>query len=370
MIKLRGWAVWFVIFLICITVSAFAGDDSPWPDIPTDGPGGTDYLYNYVGDGGLPTSFGEGEQTCLIYEPSRSPRRLAPVDKRLPVIAFLHGFQFDPANLLPYEAFIHHLVKKGYIVVYPLYNAPLVDVDTYEENAAEAIKLAIEEELVNTPRKNLMGEIQFAMVAHSFGGVIAANLAVQWYHDDYPGNLIPRPRAMMLMDTTAGVNWQVNKEWLTRGMDPALNLAVVLGEEDTLAGNCDVNGVNYNYKEGDCPTEETDSGTIFLSTDFKRKIWILLKTAVYDDEVTMVANHQAPCTIDFDRPGSDSHFNSMDYYGYWKWTTSLMNLTFNMFRRSGDICWGLKEIADMGVWADGRPVTPAEISLDTPFWRN
>lgn len=362
---LRLLSAVIIVLSICFFVSNPASAEDLWPDQPAEGPGGTEYLYHYVGDNGNPESYGIGVNKYYIYEPSASSNDLVSVGEPLPVIAFLHGYYPFPDTLNPYEAFIHHLVKKGYIVIYPIYQNVFSLSDNYVINAGTAISSALGK-LVNTPKRDpATNEILFGLIGHSFGGVTAANLAVvcKDVNNEYG---LPSVRALMLMDATAGSNRNLTKFWLTEPIGTNTNLVIVLGEEDDLAATHDYTGAVF--EEGTEDPGLTDSGTIFNNSEFTNKTWIFLKSDEYNGS-SLPADHLAPCSIDKTMNTMESVFNSLDYYGFWKWTTALMEYTFYSDSDAWDYIYGDETlITDMGQWEnDGRAVTPPEVHSE-PYW--
>jgi len=365
----RRLPVFTIVLAICLFASgpAFAEDLDLWPDQPEDGPGGTHYTYTNVGDNGIPQSYGIGVNKYYIYEPSASPDDLVSVGEPLPVIAFLHGWQALPDTLFPYEAFIHHLVKKGYIVIYPIYqNVLTTNQDNYVKNAGNAIANALGM-LVNTPKTDpVSNEILLGLIGHSIGGVTAANLAVKCKDANNEYGL-PFVRALMLMNATAGSNSDedLTRLWLTEKIGANTNLVIALGEADDLAGNHDSYGKEIDGTEN---PDQTDSGTIFKQSESTHKTWIFFKSDEYNG-FALPADHLSPCTINKTILDMESVYNSMDYYGFWKWTTALMAYTVYQDSEAWDYVYGDEaKITDMGQWENNmRAVTPAEVHSE-PYW--
>src|ERR1700683_5030439 len=113
-----------------------------------------------------------------------------PKPEGAPLVIFNHGWSaMEPK---PYGAWIDHIVKRGTIVVYPVYQDSLrTPPGDFTPNAAAGIRAAIAK-LQSEPGhvKPDLGKIAF--VGHSMGGVISANLAAQWQQ-----LIVPRPLAVM-----------------------------------------------------------------------------------------------------------------------------------------------------------------------------
>jgi len=319
-----------------ITLSACFGLTGP--EQPTSGPGGTDYLFDFVAP---VVTGGSLANKWAVYEPTLEENQRVPAPGPLPVIVFVHGYQLvpDPDD---YKEFIEHLVKHGYIVIYPYYQV-LLTLPRYYVNTATRGILGALDHITSNPLQHAQplydgDQMSLGMIGHSMGGVIAASLTANWQEQG-----IPRPLALMtLMAGSGGSNPPYH--WLTRPIDPDTNMLVVVASEDAT-------------------TEDEGSRSIWEHTsqiDNSRRDWILVKSDRYGDteEDWIVADHLSP--------GTSNVVDALDYYGYWKWATALMNHTF--FGTDGDYALGnTHNQRYMGTWADGQPVVEAEV-YDHPVW--
>ena len=333
---------------LCFTGTTLAAGVT-WPAQPAFGPGGTDYAYDYVC---TPESHGYGDTKYTIYEPCLSPTERVPAHEALPVLAFLHGWQSNPGNLLPYARFIEHLVKKGFIVIYPQYQNLFTIPNRYVVNAGNALAGALDY-IAAHPTDHVQpritaGEIQMGVIGHSYGGITAANIAVKY--GDYG---LPRPRALMMLMATSGTTRnRVTYWWETTPLDPDTDLVVVAGDKDTLAKD-EGGGSVWNHAS---------------QIDNSRKSWILLKSDTYGGLKAMLADHLSPCSANATQLGMRSVLNAFDYNGFWKWATALMNDAF--YGVDGNWVFGnTHKQRDMGQWSDGQPVTEPEVSL-SPEWHS
>jgi len=89
-------------------IASYSGDPSA-PDHPTDGPGGS----NYSDYGVRITRYRFGARQYWIFEP------YGPKPESAPLIVFNHGW--SAIHPICYREWIHHLVKRGNIIVYPRY---------------------------------------------------------------------------------------------------------------------------------------------------------------------------------------------------------------------------------------------------------
>ena len=113
------------------------------------------------------------------------------------VIVFVHGY--GGYNPLIYGAWIEHLCRSGYIIVYPRYqkNLYIPTPSKFVENTVEGLKNALDElERVGFNPK-LWQHLDY--VVHSYGGVISTNMVVN--QSNYK---IPPARNLMLCSPGSG----------------------------------------------------------------------------------------------------------------------------------------------------------------------
>ena len=298
------------------------------------------------------TSVGEGAQQIFIYEPTDADLTSAPV------IVFFHGY--TGTNPIMYGAWLKHLVLRGNIVLFPVYQESLLDPENYTDNALVALQGAYAE-LQNgehlTPEDD-----HWAYVGHSLGCVIGMNIAAVT-----ESNGLPPVKAVMACnagDTTTLEDLQLPSiqaaDYSTIPQD-TLFLGII-GAEDDFVGP-DVVLELYD-KVAHLPQENREVLRI-NSDDYGTP--------------DLLANHRAPTAIDydfdtgtiitlrsseiFDTPAvirSDlGAVDMLDYYGYWKWCDALTDAAFYNTNREYAL-GGTIEQLDMGVWEDDRPVRPAQ----------
>lgn len=274
---------------------------------PTHGDGGTTYKFQ---NEPIQQATGIGSARYAIYEPDPSE-----VTDALPVVAFLHGYNLS-ATPTGIEAFITHLVKKGHIVIWPKYMAySLFDSEEYDPrfyapHAAAAIKAALQE-LQDNPEhaqpRSTHGQVDLAIIGHSAGAITAANLAA-----DYATYELPAPRALVCMNAGQGGNRPntIPVPITTTNIPAETYTLVIAGDSDDLGIDGDV---IWNI-----------AGQI----DNNNKDWILL----HSDSLRfqrLVANHFAPLGVAPDAQGAATMpLDCLDWYGYWKWATALIQLGF------------------------------------------
>jgi acetyl esterase/lipase len=169
---------------------------------PARGPGGAEYLHREV----VAAAHGKGATQYWLFEPA------APVPKTAPVVVFLHGW--GAMSPEPYRAWIEHLVRRGNLVIYPAYQADFfTPVGEFTPNAITAVTHALE--FLRSATAHVAADAKrFALVGHSMGGVLCANVAaraqrsglpaVQAFMSVQPGKtwLVPRRAAIALDDLT------------------------------------------------------------------------------------------------------------------------------------------------------------------------
>jgi hypothetical protein len=291
------------------------------PEQPSVGPGGS----NYSHEGVRQSQYGLGGHQFWIFEPTN------PTPTSAPLIVFNHGWSaFFPSS---YQAWIVHLVKRGNIVVYPRYQLGLVIGVRYAtSNAIQAVKKAITI-LQNNDHVHPDFE-KFAIVGHSLGGGITAEMAVLAEQ-----NGLPRPKAIMPVQPFIRTDTMMKN---FHDIPSATLLLVVVGENDAIVGD-------YSGK------------LIFSSSDqipFDQKDFIIQRTDQYGSP-ELIANHLAPVCI----PNSSS-VDAMDYYSTWKLFDALTDYAF--YGKNQNFCLGdTPDQRFMGYWSDGTAVKELTVT-DTP----
>ena len=176
---MRTFVMLVVGFILAVGPRLAMGKAEP-PEQPAGGPGGRDYAHAAVSK----YRFGEGEGEFWVFLPENPRPAIAPV------VLFLHGW--SAVNPKIYGAWIEHLVRRGKIVIYPRYQADnRTPPRAFTPNALSAAERAFAWLKREAPvRPNLE---RFAIVGHSAGGNIAANLAALAISAKFPS-----PRALMV----------------------------------------------------------------------------------------------------------------------------------------------------------------------------
>lgn len=314
-----------------------AAQGTPYPGQPFEGPGGADYAHHSV-------AFYDAAANAdgyWLFEPAD------PMPDSAEVVVFLHGY--GAYNPMAYGKWIKHLVAKGNIVIYPRYQKNLLwpRPDGFPENAATGIRdalQALEKEGHVKPRTK-----KVAYLAHSYGGVIATNLASDWQKFG-----IPKPTAMLLAEPGSGPLKGARLESYER-LSADLNLLIVVGEDDYVVGS------EFGHRVFTTATNTPNRNLVIQrrdTTNFRR--WILATHSepyAYDlDFDTGVRNYTAKRVL------MTSRLNEVDFNCYWKLADALIAYT-----RKGEyaeVAFGnTASQRFLGLWPDGRPMKELEVVL-------
>jgi dienelactone hydrolase len=285
-------------------------------------------------------ALGDGPRSYWLFEPAE------PKPERAPVVVFLHGwFAVNPAF---YGAWIDHLVRKGNVVVFPRYQN---DVGTlprdFLPNAAAAIRDAIG--VLEGGLKHVRPDVErFALIGHSAGGNLAAQLA-SLSSDPHSG--LPAPRAVMCL--MPGEVVPCREPSLDR--IPATTLLLVaVGEDDLLVG--DLRGRQIFAQASAVPRS--------------RKRFVLFRTDRHGFP-PIVAEHTAPTSSNRKLDTGEGLFrmfqmslgeiNAMDHAGFWRIGDATLDSAFAL-KTFDEAILDEERFTHLGYWSDGRKVTPPLIS--------
>ncbi len=306
-------------FSFIFTVNAFAIEP---PKQPLRGPGGLEYRHKKSTDAFL----GEEEKGYWIFEPEE------PRPESAPVIVFMHGW--GGVNPEGYRSWITHLVNRGNIVIYPLYQSPKklrTPLDTITNNAITAVKEALE--VLKSPGHVKPDLEKFAVVGHSAGGMISANMTAL-----ATSSGLPRIKAAMIVEP-GRMEKNLGKIAIPLAdlstVSPDTLVLVVVGDKDRLARDRDAKKIFYALRQ--IPAENKD--------------YVVVNSDDHGDP-PLRANHLAPVTRNF---GSKSLLNTLDYNGFWKLFDGLTDAAF--YNKNREFALGnTKEQRFMGKWSDDIPV--------------
>lgn len=350
------------------------------PAQPAGGPGGAEYQHRDV----VAAAYGQGATRFWLFEPAN------PRPKTAPVVVFLHGWGgIDPA---PYRAWVDHIVKRGHIVIYPVYQANLrTPVQEFAPNAGAAIRDALRLAAGDAARIS-PDTGRFAMVGHSMGGVLSANLAAT-------AERAGLPKVSAFMSVQPGKTWMrarraaVTLEDLAQVPSDTLILAVA-GDRDRLARDVDARRIYLETTRvpprnkglvmvmsdgyGSPPLEAhhfsplARGGAAAPEMSVGRKPGAvrerLLERRGARGENVPAEPYLYPEDTEDMLPNVGSATatapDALDFYGYWKLFDGLLDAAF--WGRNREYALGsTPRQRHMGVWSDGRPVRELVI-LDRP----
>jgi acetyl esterase/lipase len=318
-----------LVVLAILHLLSGAPDVAP-PTQPASGPGGAAYEHDSV----TKTRFGEGAAETWIFEPDQ------PRPESAPVIVFLHGL--SATNPRTYGAWIDHLVRQGNVVVYPRFQSGIIPRPrTFTRNTMRAYRGALA--LLEQEGHVQADPERIAVVGHSTGGILAANLAARAEAEDLP---VPRAVFCVLPGSTDTSRLaHIALDDLSSIPEGTLMLTLA-GDADSISGENDARRI---YREA-LRVPATDKDLLILASDAH-------------GEPDLRANHLFPLATD-DRFAEDADYGStapnpvadaLDYYGTWKLLDALCDAAFDGTNREYAL-GNTTEQRHMGKWSDGQPV--------------
>ena len=312
-----------VLLIPLLSATALAAAPKP-PAQPKTGPGGQDYAHAKV----TRSVFGAGVDQFWIFEPDE------PRPKSAPVVVFNHGWlAMQP---VVYLAWIHHLVQRGNIVIYPRYQeGPLTMPWTFAANATKAVKRALQELGANGRVKPELE--RFAMVGHSAGAAITADMAAL-----AAKSKLPTPKALMIVQPGRGMRDAKSAFFPAADYSKIpkdVLMLVVVGEDDRIVG--DVTGKDIFRNTPQIPLD--------------RKDFVIVRTDRHGDP-PLVADHVSPCCPMRPNPVVVSRrTNALDYLAYWRLFDALTDAAFHGKPRSLAL-GNTPQQRSLGTWSDGTPI--------------
>ena len=301
----------------------------PPSEQPKSGPGSSEYTHKKA----EMVSGGEKSEKYYLYTPAD------PAPKEAPVICFIHGYNaIDPDRT--YIGWIEHLVKRGNIVVFPVFQAtPLEPPANYAPNCAKSMKLAFEYLEAEKTRVQPLKE-KFAIVGHSAGGMTTGNLAAQWEELG-----MPKPLAAMPVQPGRAFGYDQQRDnglidFADYSKIPAETLLLcVYGDSDQTVGSYCAAKIFADAKN--VPAE--NKNLVEVRSDVRSK-------------PKMVCTHQTP--------GSQrvAGIDLFDWFGYWKLFDGLTDAAFKGKNREYAL-GGKAEQKFMGKCSDGSPFAEMVVTL-------
>jgi pimeloyl-ACP methyl ester carboxylesterase len=315
------------------------------PAQPTNGPGSSEY-----GFGGMVMHrYGSGDTEYWIFEPAK------PTPDSAPVVIFLHGWSVMTPNT--YGKWVEHLVRRGNIVIYPRYQSSIGTLmKDFTPNAIAAVKAAFAE--LQSPGHVKPQLDHVAVVGHSLGGAITANLAA-----DAAANGLPVPKAFCcvepgnhLIDNPA-IHMPVSD--LSK-IPPATLGLVIVGDRDELAGT-DTAQMIFN-RLGQIPSANKNYVTL-ISDDHGSPPLVanhMCVVAGKDLDPDSNPQNEPPFARRIRRYVESRPVDALEFYGAWKLFDGLTDAAF--YGRNREYALGnTLQQRFMGVWGDGAPVKELEV---------
>ncbi|MBK9336634.1 MAG: alpha/beta hydrolase fold domain-containing protein [Lewinellaceae bacterium] len=326
------------IFMAIMTFKGLfaAAQGTPYPGQPAGGPGGAEYSHRSLAFYDAATR----ADGYWLFEPA-DPR-----PDSADVVVFMHGY--GAYNPTAYGKWIKHLVAKGNIVIYPRYQKNLLfpRADAFPANAAKGIRDALA--LLQTGDHVRPRTDKVAYIGHSYGGVITANLGVNWKKHH-----IPKPTAMLLCQPGSGP-LKGARLGNYAGLDPDLNLVIIVGEDDYVVGH------EFGQLVFKTAVNTANRNLVLQHRDTDGHRWVL-------------ATHSEPYCYDLDfdtgvrnyttkRVFQTSRLNEVDFNCYWKLGDALIE--FTRHGRYGDVAFGnTPRQRYLGQWANEKYMRPLEVFI-------
>ncbi|NOY82572.1 MAG: alpha/beta hydrolase [Kiritimatiellaeota bacterium] len=341
-----------ILFLKLWVSNAPAAVTQPGP--PASGPGSPQYRHAAVRQ----LEFGSGDEQCWVFVPEN------PTPESAPLIVFLHGW----GGMQPrfYGAWIHHLVRRGAVVVFPRYQATFrTSPAGMTDHAAAAVRGALQKlDRMGPPRLDLQ---RTAFVGHSLGAVIACNLA-----NGARQKQLPVPRCLLVVQPgdsrpehplvprlAERIPSIVEKDY--SGIAPDTLVLLLAGEDDRIVG---ADTARRLFRA-------------MTSVPLADRNLLLVRSDRHGDP-PLTADHLAPvCNADpvtgkpgdrrprralLGRRGGPEHgrIDALDWWAYWRLFDALTDAAWQGAPRDRALGGG-PEQTYMGKWSDGRPVTPLKL---------
>lgn len=300
------------------------------------GPGGSEYAHDSL----MIHDFAENPDGFWLYEPT------FPKPEKANVVVFMHGY--GAYNPMIYGAWIKHLVRRGNIVIFPRYQKNLFSpsTDKFVENTAKGIRDALTELQSGDYVQPILEQISF--VGHSYGGVISANLGINFKKHE-----IPYPHALMLCSPGTGPFKGGLLEDYSE-MPTTTKLLVLVSEDDKTVGD-KVGKLIFetaeNVKNRNLLRQfEDNHGTPKISAGHNESYAL---DEDFDSGVRNISTKRA------ERKGET---NVLDYNGYWKLFDALLDCARST--KNCNVAFGnTPKQRSLGMWSDGTSIKEFEVSL-------
>ena len=323
-------------WLAALVLLAISPEQTQSADVPPAPKVGKPYPHKSV----RRTEIGTGVRSYTLFEPA------GPTPEVAPVVVFCHGWLSMSPGI--YGSWIEHLARRGHVVIFPRYQddwtTPAAD---FLANAQAAVVDAMDV-LATSGHHIRPDRNRFALVGHSAGGNLAAQLAAT--AKDLG---LPEPKALVAI--MPGEVLPIAGPDLSR-IPAKTNLAVVAASQDIVVG--------------DGRARAIFAGASSIPRD--RKKYILIRTDLRGTP-RLWADHLAPTAAQprFDNgdgplPGTQiglAEINALDRAGFWRIGDITIDAGFS--GQTLDDATGRGDaFRHLGFWSDGRLVAPPIVGDD------
>jgi len=269
---------------------------------PTTGPGSAAYRHDSV----LFHNYAETEEGFWLFEPA------LPTPKTTNLIVFIHGY--GGYNPMIYGQWIKHLVRKGNTVIYPRYQKSVFSPSPqqFSPNIITGIQSALK--IIKANDKHIpVNKEELCIVGHSYGGILAAEITVNW--EKYN---IPKPRGIFLCAPGTGP-FKAGKLDSYADLPSDLKLLIMVNENDYIVGD------EMGVKIFETATNTPNRNLIRQQTDSENGISAGHNETYCVDETfdSGHLNYTAKKALRITKT------NAVDYYGYWKLFDALIDCSRN-----------------------------------------
>lgn len=307
---------------------------------PARGPGGATYVHARV----TAREVRAGAQGWWLFTPADA------TPARAPVVVFCHGWgALDPRA---YRAWIDHLVRRGNIVVWPNYQDSLLTPGAqFLPNAVAGVRGALDE-LASGSMGIRADTTRVAVVGHSAGGVLAAQIAATAHAEG-----LPEFRAVMPVEPGDG-----SRDGRRRASVPHTDLApmpaetlllVVVGADDHRA----YESLGLSFYDATPRVPAANKNVIELQSDAHGAPALIANHAAPGATLDSQPSHAQLGGAEFEHAGL---VDALDWYGTWKLFDALSDAAF--YGRERDVALGGSVAqTSMGSWSDGVAVKPMRV---------
>jgi acetyl esterase/lipase len=329
------------VALVCLASSIGASPELEAPASLTPAPpvfGSTNGVYPHKSV--KRQEFGLGARSYWLFEPAE------PTPERAPVLVFHHGWLATNPGV--YGAWIEHLARSGRTVIFPRYQADWTTRPAdFLPNALASVRDAFDV-LQTSPHHVKPDRDRFALIGHSAGGNLSAQMAAVAVEND-----LPTPRALVIL--MPGEVKTIRDPSLSQ-IPSATLMVVVAAEHDRVVGDLRARQIF----------------AAATSIPPSRKKYVFYRTDRHGVP-NLVADHLAPsgALALFDTGEgpfrslqmTEAEVNAFDSHGFWRLADLTVEAGFVGQTLDEATHFGEK-FRDLGRWSDGKAVLSPLVADD------